>query len=269
MKRFLCWMLATSLFLLAFAAGGRMTTEADTTPRMLGLCMNPSGALIPIGTLALGQSVSGGYQQVAILAQNSGSSYYLQCDASGNLLLSGSSSQSVGNLSLPSGGSINWNSDAYLSRAGNSSVEVGNAAGSSTNGILYAGGQVSIGSAGSTTTTMSGSGTEVAASNYYSWSSTALSNGTRDTTLCRSAAGVVEANNSTGCGSGGTLLAAVVQKSVIYSAAGTALPTCNTAAKGIEAVVSDATGPTFLATYTSGGAVFSPVVCNGSNWVTY
>ena len=55
----------------------------------------------------------------------------------------------------------------------------------------------------------------------------------------------------------------------IYSAAGTALPTCNTAAKGQETVVSDATTPTYLSTYASGGAVVAPVMCNGTNWVTY
>jgi len=55
----------------------------------------------------------------------------------------------------------------------------------------------------------------------------------------------------------------------IYSAAGTALPTCNAAAKGKDGVVSDATSPTYLGTYTSGGATIAPVFCNGTNWVTH
>ena len=55
----------------------------------------------------------------------------------------------------------------------------------------------------------------------------------------------------------------------IYSAAGTALPSCVSGNKGQTAVVSDATSPTFLAAYSSGGAVVSPVLCNGSSWVTY
>lgn len=59
------------------------------------------------------------------------------------------------------------------------------------------------------------------------------------------------------------------QSLVFYSAAGTALPTCNAGAKGTHAEVSDATTPTYLGTYTSGGAVYSPVACNGTNWVTY
>jgi len=58
------------------------------------------------------------------------------------------------------------------------------------------------------------------------------------------------------------------QYATIYSAAGTALPTCNAPNKGITALVSDATAPTYLATYTSGGAVFAFVLCNGTNWVT-
>jgi hypothetical protein len=60
-----------------------------------------------------------------------------------------------------------------------------------------------------------------------------------------------------------------MQFGVVFSVAGTPLPTCNTAAKGTAAVVSDATSPTFLATYTGSGSVFSPVICNGTNWVTF
>lgn len=60
-----------------------------------------------------------------------------------------------------------------------------------------------------------------------------------------------------------------VAHGVIYSAAGTAIPSCVAGLNGQEAVVSDATTPTFLATYASGGGVVSPVMCNGSNWVTY
>lgn len=56
---------------------------------------------------------------------------------------------------------------------------------------------------------------------------------------------------------------------VIYSAAGTPLVSCVPGLKGAETVVSDANGPTFLGTYSSGGAVVSPVMCNGTNWVTY
>jgi hypothetical protein len=59
-----------------------------------------------------------------------------------------------------------------------------------------------------------------------------------------------------------------INTAVIKSAAGTVLPTCNTALKGARNVVSDATAPTYLGTYTSGGTVVAPVFCNGSNWVT-
>jgi hypothetical protein len=55
----------------------------------------------------------------------------------------------------------------------------------------------------------------------------------------------------------------------IYSAAGTPLPSCTSTLKGAEATVSDATLPTYLAAYTSGGGVVAPVMCNGTNWVTY
>lgn len=64
------------------------------------------------------------------------------------------------------------------------------------------------------------------------------------------------------------VLAPYVQTSLIYAAAGTALPTCNGAAEGARAAVSDATSPTYNATYTSGGAVHAAVYCNGTNWIT-
>jgi hypothetical protein len=60
-----------------------------------------------------------------------------------------------------------------------------------------------------------------------------------------------------------------VTTAVLKSAAGTPLPTCNAAHNGSTNIVSDATSPTYLGTYTSGGAVESPVFCNGTNWVTY
>ncbi len=59
-----------------------------------------------------------------------------------------------------------------------------------------------------------------------------------------------------------------LRSSTIYSAAGTPLPTCNGAAEGTWAAVSDATGPTYAANYTSGGTVHVPVYCNGTNWIT-
>jgi hypothetical protein len=70
---------------------------------------------------------------------------------------------------------------------------------------------------------------------------------------------------------GGTLYSfdSPIKQVTAYSAAGTAIPTCNSTYQNAEAIVSDATSPTFLGTYTSGGAVRSPVMCNGTNWVTY
>jgi hypothetical protein len=56
---------------------------------------------------------------------------------------------------------------------------------------------------------------------------------------------------------------------VIFSAAGTPLPTCNAAAAGLTAFVSDATLPTIGLAYTSGGAVYSGMLCTGSGWVSY
>lgn len=58
-----------------------------------------------------------------------------------------------------------------------------------------------------------------------------------------------------------------------YSAATNPLPTCNAANYNLHAVVSDATSPSYMGAYTSGGAVTADVICsfNGSSysWLTH
>jgi hypothetical protein len=59
----------------------------------------------------------------------------------------------------------------------------------------------------------------------------------------------------------------------LYSAAGTPLPSCGSGTRGAQAVVSDATAPTYMGAYTSGGPVTADVICsfNGSSytWLTH
>ena len=59
----------------------------------------------------------------------------------------------------------------------------------------------------------------------------------------------------------------------LYSAAGTPLPTCSSTYKGSRAVVSDATTPTYMGAYTSGGGITAEVICsyNGTtySWLTH
>ena len=59
----------------------------------------------------------------------------------------------------------------------------------------------------------------------------------------------------------------------LYSAAGTALPTCNSAENGATAKVSDATAPLYMTAYTSGGGITAEVICsyNGTSyaWLTH
>jgi hypothetical protein len=63
------------------------------------------------------------------------------------------------------------------------------------------------------------------------------------------------------------------QTDVLYSAAGTPLPSCASGIQGEQAVVSDATSPTYMAAYTSGGGITAAVICsyNGStySWLTH
>jgi hypothetical protein len=50
----------------------------------------------------------------------------------------------------------------------------------------------------------------------------------------------------------------------VFTVAG--LATCNAAAKGTKAFVSDATATTFLSAVVGGGANNVPVVCDGTSW---
>lgn len=71
----------------------------------------------------------------------------------------------------------------------------------------------------------------------------------------------------------GVVTAPSVIPGVLYSAAGTALPTCAAGIQGETAVVKDATSPTYMGAYTSGGAITAAVICsyNGTtySWLTH
>lgn len=47
------------------------------------------------------------------------------------------------------------------------------------------------------------------------------------------------------------------------------LPACDQTTYGLKATVSDAKGPAFLSALMGGGAVSTPVYCNGTEWVSY
>jgi hypothetical protein len=63
------------------------------------------------------------------------------------------------------------------------------------------------------------------------------------------------------------------QPRTFYSAAGTAVPGCNLGNKGLDLTVTDATSPTYMGAYTSGGAITAKAICsyNGSSyaWLTH
>jgi hypothetical protein len=70
-------------------------------------------------------------------------------------------------------------------------------------------------------------------------------------------------------------LTGVVLPYVLYSVGGTALPTCNSGIQGEQAVVSDASSPTYMGTYTGSGSppITMAVICsyNGTTyaWLTH
>ena len=70
-----------------------------------------------------------------------------------------------------------------------------------------------------------------------------------------------------------TLNANAFLPGIIYAAAGVALPSCASGIKGEQVVVSDATSPTYMGAYASGGGIAAAVICsyNGSaySWLTH
>jgi hypothetical protein len=99
----------------------------------------------------------------------------------------------------------------------------------------------------------------------FGWASASsgLPSNNADTTLCRQAAGAVEVNSGTGCGTGGTIRAKVMGTPTGYTV-GT-LPASPTT--GDRTYVTDATSCTFLGSVTGGGSTFCPVIYNGSAWL--
>lgn len=71
----------------------------------------------------------------------------------------------------------------------------------------------------------------------------------------------------------GNVTTTAILPTTLYSAAGTPLPSCASGINGEQAMVSDATSPTYMGTYSSGGAIVAAVVCsyNGSAyaWKTH
>lgn len=124
-----------------------------------------------------------------------------------------------------------------------------------------------------------GAYTTMASGSGLTWGSStsaytnAVTRGNSDTGVGRSAAGVVSADTTTTGNGLGKFTAVAYLPTTLYSAAGTAIPTCAVGLKGEIAVVSDATSPTYMGAYTSGGGITTAVICsfNGTTyaWLTH
>lgn len=96
---------------------------------------------------------------------------------------------------------------------------------------------------------------------------TYIGDGTNDSDVAfgRNSSTSIEINN----GTLGTFRDARLRSAQISVVAVSALATCNAGAEGKASAVNDALAPSFLVTVTGGGAVHTPVYCNGTNWVAY
>lgn len=109
---------------------------------------------------------------------------------------------------LPSGTVIAWNADLGLSRGAGGTLYVGSGAAGSAAGSVAATNLYAL-SSGNLLSGLTTTGTGLASTLGLYWSNGASFNGTRDTAVCRNAAGVVEASNSTTCNALGSFLAAL------------------------------------------------------------
>lgn len=105
-----------------------------------------------------------------------------------------------------------------------------------------------------------------AANAFFAFSSTNNNaNAATDLAIGRNAAGVAEINN----GTAGTFRDLVIRRTQIVITTVAGLPTCNAGAAGTISAVSDALAPAFLVAVVGGGAVVTPVFCDGTNWIAY
>lgn len=121
-----------------------------------------------------------------------------------------------------------------------------------------------------------GTGFSGTSANGFGWSGGTSVGSNRDTTLCRGGAtGIVSVESAATCtntvaGATGTLAYAVQAPGILYSSAGTPVPTCGSGTKGYNYIVSDATTPTYMGTYTptATNGVTTEVICS-FNGTTY
>ena len=103
----------------------------------------------------------------------------------------------------------------------------------------------------------------------FGFTNGASGGGTIDTTACRNAAGIVEIGSGTTCNSLGGIKPANVVPGILYSVAGTPLPTCSSTISGEQATVSDATSPTYMGAYTGSSTVVAAVICSTTDGTTF
>lgn len=103
------------------------------------------------------------------------------------------------------------------------------------------------------------------------WNGSAWQTGGGGTSGTVTAVTIAAASNPAGSVATGTSTPVITLTTVpttIYSAAGTPLPAATVPMTGRREMVSDATTPTYLGAYVSGGAVLAQVICTGTGWVT-
>lgn len=212
---------------------------------------NESGSVLPC-------DFSGGGGSVSITSSN------------GSLTVSPSPLTGTGTIDLNLGHANTWTAQQIFDNADIPDATFLNF-GSATTGIrsLQVAGQMDFYVLGANVAALGNTGTwQMVTGGGFSWGTI---RGTQDTSLYRTAAKTISIG--VGGDATGTLKYALYTPGVIYSAAGTALPSCSSTTKGTTAVVSDATTPTYMSAYTSGGAITAAVICSYDgttySWLTH
>lgn len=238
----------------ALTLTGYSLTAANTQP-MINLTgtLNTSGAPDIIAMAITDTSGSGG-NLIGLKAGAGGNSYMLRVSMIGDVNAAGALTTggniNVGNVLL-----FNNSGGTYLSNPAAATIQLGLPDAASPTAHTLKHQSVSAGTSNTVGTNWTfagsrGTGTGVGGDIIFQ-TAKAGTTGTAQNTL----ASAFTVKNT-----------GVVQNNIVFSAAGTPLPTCNGAAEGSWASVSDSTGPTYNNAYTSGGTIHVPVYCDGTSW---
>jgi hypothetical protein len=213
-----------------------------------------------------------------LYAGAAGATSQFKVDRTGNLTIAGSITATAGNITVGATQGYNFNARSAIASSANGQIDFSNNAATNlvtisipTNNTFQFG-KLDAASPVAQTTQVQNviAGTSnTAGQNWTIKASAGTGTGAGGDILFQvAAAGTTGTSQNAFATAFSVKNTGVIQNNIIFSAAGTPLPTCNGAAEGSRGAVSDALTPTFLTAYASGGTTHASVYCDGTSWKT-